>query len=523
MADFRLLLDLELRGMLGWNRFRHSRDPKERRRWLLIAVVWAFLAAMVAFYMGGLAYGLVTMGLASILPAYLTVICSVLILVFGLFRTGSLLFSQKGYDLLRALPVRPRAIVLSRLATLYLEDAALTLLLMAPAVVVCAVLTGPGLWFYLTMVPAVLLVPLLPLVAATAFGVAVSALASRMRCRSLATTLLSLVLCLVMLAGSFALGSAGEALTPEMLADLAGAVGGALGRFYPPALWLQKAAGGSLRHLLLFVALSLAAAVALVAVVSRYFDGILRRLQATSARKDYRLGTLEHRSLMAALYRRELRRYFASSVYVTNTIIGPILAVGLAAALLAAGTDVLGPLPIDITPLLPLVLTATLIMMPPAAVSVSMEGRRIWQICCLPVPMKGWLDSKLALTLTFTLPAWLISQILLTVALEPALSDGLWQWLLSLSLVVFGAVFGLTADLKLHRFDWQREEQPVKQGAAAMVGGLCNPLAALLCGAAILFCPPHLANLLKAGLTLTVLLVTLLLYRHNNWADFAKL
>ncbi len=521
MNDIRLLMGLELRGLFGWNRFRHTRDPKERRRWLLLAGVWGVLGVMIAVYMGGLAYGLIQLQLAALLPAYLTFLCSALIFLFGLFRTGSLLFSPKGYDQLRALPVRPKAIVVSRLAMLYAEDAALTLALLTPAVVVCGVLTAPGPWFWLTMGLGVLLIPLLPLTAAAALGVLVAALAARMRRKTLARTALSLVLCLGILALSVSLGGL-ETVTPEQLADLAGLVNGLFARLYPPALWMGSAAAGEPVRLVPFAALSLFAALLLTAVTSRRFDSILRRLQATSARKDYRLGRLQAGALLPALYRRELRRYFASTVYVTNTIPGPILAVAMAAALCITGVDSLPPLPVDIRPLLSLLLAAVLNMMPPTAMSVSMEGKQIWQIQCLPVPAGLWLKSKLLVSLTFALPAWLISQVLLTLALKPTLPELLWQWLLPLVLVAFCNLFALWVDGKLHRFDWQREEQPVKQGASAMIGGLCGSLICLLCGLPLLLLPDGI-HLLRAVLCLLLIALSLLLDRRLRTVDLSKL
>ncbi len=522
MADLRLLLGLELRGMFGWNRFRHSRDPRERRRWLLMAAAWVFVGLVLMGYMGMLALGLVAAGLGRILPAYLTVICSALILVFGLFRTGSLLFSPKGYDQLRALPVRPRAIVLSRLATLYVEDAALTLLILLPAAVVYGALTAPGLPFYLTMALGALLIPLLPLCAATAFGVVAAAISARMRRKNLAGTVLTLVFGLGVMALSFSLGTVSEELTPDQLADLAGTLGTVLGSLYPPARWLGEAAQGSLPGLLLFAGVSLAAAALLLAVVSRYFDGILRRLQTTSARKNYRLGALERQSLTKALYRRELRRYFASTVYVTNTIIGPILAVAMSAALLVLGADSLPPLPFDPRPLLPLAVTATLTMMSTASVAVSMEGRQIWQSQCLPIPTKCWLQSKLQVSLTLTLPAWLVCQVLLAVALRPALPQLAGQGLLTLALTVFAPVFGLWVDVKLHRLDWQREEQPVKQGASAMIGGLLPALLCLLCAGGLAALPGH-TGLPQGLLCLPVAVLTAFLYRQSCKTDLAAL
>ena len=43
--------------------------------------------------------------------------------------------------------------------------------------------------------------------------------------------------------------------------------------------------------------------------------------------------------LIAALYRREFKRYFASGIYVTNTIMGPVMGTLMAIALCFAGME----------------------------------------------------------------------------------------------------------------------------------------------------------------------------------------
>ena len=82
-----------------------------------------------------------------------------------------------------------------------------------------------------------------------------------------------------------------------------------------------------------------------------------------------------------AMVRRELKRYFASSIYVTNTIIGFILMAAASVALFIMGPGKLETAlgyPGLITRAFPLFLAGMGALISPASCSVSMEGKQWW-------------------------------------------------------------------------------------------------------------------------------------------------
>ncbi len=97
--------------------------------------------------------------------------------------------------------------------------------------------------------------------------------------------------------------------------------------------------------------------------------------------------------MLLALYKREAKCYFVSGIYVTNTIIGPIMA-------------------------------------------------------CL------------------------MAEVLLIVALQPTWSEVLWIIFIPMLYCLFATVAGISINLRLHSFDWSKEEVVVKQSAASGLGAL---------------------------------------------------
>lgn len=525
MREIRLLTALSLRGMWGFGRLRHVRDPREKRRGILLGVVWAMLGVMCVGYVSALAVGLCTLGMGALVPAYLSLLTAAVCLMLGLWRAGAMLFSAQGCDTLAAMPIRPSSVFTARFLCLYLEDLALTTLALLPGLAVYAVMDGLPLTAWLIVPLTLLLLPILPLVAAALVGTGIALLAARMRRPAIAQTLLMLAVVALSLGGSALLAPMAE-LSPDALGDLAQTVGDLIATLYPPADWGGRAiAGGELLPLLALGALSLLVLAAFCLPVAPRFFAIVAKIAAVGRREGSTAATQAQKGQLHALWMRELRRYFASSIYVTNTIIGPLMAAALAIALCVVGIDAITsqiPLPVDLRRAIPFALAGIAAMMPPAAVAISMEGKDVWLLKTLPVPMRTVIDAKLAATLTVAGPGTLVTGLICTVALREIGFAALWGLLAPAVGLLFTTVFALTVDRALHRFDHPSEAVTVKQSASAGIGGLLAPLFCFAGALAVALTPEGWQDAACAGICLLLSLVAALLYRRLGRDDIAK-
>ncbi len=520
MREIRTLFLLELRSLFGINRFLHTKDKKEKKRVLLLSLVWMLLIVMIFCYVGALTFGLCTLGLSEIVFAYLITLSSLLILFFGIFTAGGRIFGGRGYDILASMPIRQRTLVISRFLGLYTEDLLFTLVIMLPGILVYGVMARSALGFYAIALLGTMLIPTIPLVISTLIGTLIMALSSHMKNKSMMQTLLMVQLVVGVLIGSFSLGNASDELTPDALARLAEYIGSFIARVYPPAVWLGEAMTDfRLIMLLVFVLVSLAVMTVAICIASLVFFSVMRRLGSIAARHDYKIGEMESRSLGKALYFREMKRYFSSSIYVTNTIIGPIMGTILSAALCFFGMDAITdaiPLALDMTGIMPFLFAGVFCMMTTTSVSISIEGCRFWIIRSLPIPTKALLDAKILWNLSLMLPFYLVSTIFMIIAAKPRLLDALWLCLVPASLILFSVVFGITVNLKLHSFDWENEATVVKQSLPAMLGGFAGFFLSVLSAGVLLLVPARRGDMAKLMLCLILWTGTVCLYRHNN-------
>ncbi len=527
MNEIKLLILLELRSFYGINKFIYTSDQKFKTRYKRLSIAWIILIGMLFFYVGGLSFGLCSLGLSAIVPAYLIVISSLMIVFFGIFTAGNRIFAQKGYDILASMPIKSGSIVISRFTGHYLVDLALTVAIMLPGLAVYGYLMRPSILFYVFALIGVLFVPVIPLVIATIFGTVITAVSSRMKNKSIAQSALSVLIIVGVMFLSFASGNMTESFTEEQFINLANTISSTFSRIYPPAVWLGEAiVGAKALKLLVFAGLSLAVMALALFIIAKNYESVIRRLGSFSAKHNYKIGKMESRSIIKTMYMREAKRYFASSIYVTNTIVGPILAAIMSVAICIVGFDTLKssfPFEIDIAGILPFAFSAVFTMMTTTSVSISMEGRQFWVIKSLPITAKALFDSKILFNLSLMLPFYIISQIAFIIALKPTVTEILWLLLIPASVMLFVTVFGITVNLKFHSFDWENEVAVVKQSMSAAIGGFAGFFLSLILGVAVFVTPLAFVNIAKLAVLILLFTATVILYKSNSKAKLENL
>lgn len=524
LKQIKTLAKLELSNLYNLNVFRLTRDKNIRRRFLLLAVSFAILAVMLICYMGGLSYGLILLGLSEVVPVYLITIASVITLFFGIFKAGGVIFRKNGYDTLSALPLTPTAIVISRFLRMYVENLPFAMAVLLPGLAVYGWLLHPGISFYVSGILALLMIPLLPVALSSLAGALITGIASRMKHKSLVSAALSILIILGVLLSSSSLTALEETtITPEMLKDLSAVVLNIFKKLYPPAVWIGNSiVGGDFAQALLCLAFSLGIFAAVIALVSANFHSICRKLYSTSARHNYQMTSLQKNTVLVSLCKREFKRYFSSGIYVTNTIMGPLMGLVFSGAIFFVGADSLTEalqIPFDILPWIPFVLAGIFCLMTTTSVSISMEGKNWWIVKSLPLPTKAILDAKILMNLLLILPFFLISEVLLILALKPALINLLWLLLIPTGLILFSVVYGITINLYFPVLNWDNEAAVVKQSASSLIGGMGGFLLAIMCAVITALIPGSYRNLGNLLLCALLLGLTAWLYRKNNRTD----
>lgn len=523
------LCRLQLVNLFGINEFLHTKDKGKKGRYLGLAVVWIMLIAMAAFYVGAFSYGLIMMEIADIVPMYLYAVASLLILIFSFFKAGSTLFAAKGYEMLVSLPVSRTAIIVSRFVSMYVINLLVELIILLPGIAVYSFFTAPSPVFYLVFLLGSLCLPLLPLTISSIFGALITAISARAKHKSLTETILMLAIVIGVMAGSMFLSENESQMTEEMLKNIAEILLDQIGRIYPLSIWFHKALFGDMRALFMLLAVPTAIFALFVAVLQKHFHTICIAIHAVSTKNNYQMTKLQKSSHVVALWRKELKRYFASSIYVTNTVIGYVMATLLSAGILVLGIEQiaqgmgLSGEKATLVSCLPFGLSCVLCITSISACSISMEGNTFWQIQSLPVTAKEVFDSKILVNLTVVMPFYVVSELLLTLAVKPIGLDFVWLWGVPLCYILFSSVVGITVNLAFPVLKWENEVRIVKQSASMTVTMLIGVLTGVVPLLGIVYVGRAYAGWISLMTVVSLLIITSLLYRRNNKMSLIKI
>ena len=475
---------------LGGAKGAYGKMKSGKGKTVLFAVLYLYLIAVFLFMFfamfSAIAEVFYSMGLGWFYFSFFAMTAFVLMFIFSVFTAKAQLFEAKDNELLLSMPIKPSAVLASRMLSLLLTNFAFELMVAAPAAVawclVCPVTVTGAVAFVLVC----LALPFFSLAVSALFGWLLAMLTARVRRKSLVSTVASLLF----LAAYFYVYSNINTILTAFITN-AGAIAASISAALP-IYWMGMAmAEGELLSLVLSLACLLIPFALVYMVLAKTF---IRT--ATMKRGGAKLRYVKRegrvKSPFSALLRREGARLLSSSGYIMNAAMGAVLSVALAAVLLIKGGELMAnfALPSEMAKLIPAVSLAALCTICStvtiSASSVSLEGKHLWIVKSMPVPAATVLRAKLALHLLVSAPALLLAQIACCIVFKPS---GLMLVLTIVLPQAFGllmALVGLWANLCHPRLDWQNEMQPVKQGAAVaitMFGGMGFVIIPVVAGA----------------------------------------
>lgn len=469
LNEIKVLTKIQLCNFFGINEALKSKDAKSRNKIYTTVIAFIILAIMLCTQVGGSTYALITFGMESVIPSMVGSTVSGMALLLSIFRAGPTLFSKKAYEMTVCLPVKIISIVISRFMNLYIYNLIFSTVIIGSSVSVSAFCGNQSLIFYPTMILGIFIIPLLPILLATVIGTVGYYFASKVSKKNLVNMLWQVgIIAIVIYFTSSTPGSITEDIAGQLSQQMIESE-----RFYPLLKLFSRGVNGNILYFLLFAAISIGLTLGVLILISKFYKKICVGITSTVAKRNFKMSKQKSRGVLKTLYLRETKRYFSSSTYVMNTIIGFILAAlaGIALAFLGIESlcEEIGIPYWILTRILPLVLGTLCNTMPITAASISIEGRNFWLIKSLPITMKNVANAKILLNLTFAIPACLIGSTGLYFALGGNIIDVIFIYLIPLVIVLFGSVTGLYMNILNPVLDWDSEVVPVKQSKASMM------------------------------------------------------
>ena len=471
-----LLTKLQLTGLLGINRARHSTDPRTRRKAAGGIAAFVIVGALLLLYIAVFALGLCSMGLTKQAPGTAIALASVITFFFSLLQGHSVLFAVKDYDMLLSLPVSKASVVGSRMLCAYLVNLLFCVGVMLPVSVIFFIFDGFSAANLAVILAATLCAPLLPVVVATALSTLITAATAGFRFKNLLQSIVGILFIVLIMIGSFSFSfsmntdpAAGVTVIADVLTKY----------IYPPALLVNMTVTGeALWGIFAFIGISLAAGGAFVAAVSPFYTKINSALFNHGARVGYKKGDVKRASAFAALCKREWKRLFSSSAYLLNGVSGTVLLIlaGIALlfvdvrtvidALLAEAATEAPEVAEVLQRCLPYMAAGLAVlfigMSCPSASALSMEGKSRGILFSMPVSARTIFFAKALPTFALNFAGGAFVSVVFCAKIGAAW-DG-WLALLGTCLVfsAFTAIGGIWLNYKNPKYEWTTEQEVVK-------------------------------------------------------------
>lgn len=509
-----LLVKVQLVGQL--------KGKKKSTASLLVLAAYIFVGLIIAAYSFLFSFSLGAAGMGRMIPGYALMLTSLITLFFTTLKANGVLFAYKDYDLLMALPVKTETVIASRFAVMYLMNLLFMLVVMIPMGAGYAIWESPGVAFYPMWILGILAAPLIPTTIATVVGALIILLTSRFRHANLLATVFTIALTCGILAASMGLGGMDEeALAAVDLGKLGSMMLDMIYRIYPPTILFGKGVtDGNILFFGAFVGISVVWYLVFAKLVSIRYKSMNTALMTWHTRSDYKLGTLKSASPVAAICKKEARRFFGCPVYATNMGIGVVMMLLFGVMLVVMGPEKLGDW-MDIpgmdqflARILPYLISMFQCMSCTTCVSLSLEGKNLWILQSLPLETKTVFKGKILFNLFLTVPAGLA--VSLAAAVRFPMSWGMRGLVILIPAVyaVFTSVLGMYFNVKLARYDWSSETVIVKQSASSLAGIFSGFLNGLIPMVIVLVLPEGLAQAVMFILAAVEGALAYLLFRH---------
>lgn len=508
MRNFWTILRASLINSLAINKIFKNSQNRLRSIILLIIIGIAGLAmmALFAFYMYFFEIAFVSAGKPEIILLVGIVSWALMSAVMTIARANGYLFKAKDFEMLMALPIKPQAIIASKLVNLLLINYFMMFFTYLPALFIYAIFNSTGLTFWLLAVTAILFIPLLPVTICGVIAYLIGFIPIKRKLKNFATIIISLVFIFVVM-----LGSMGAQVIESDPLGFTESIVNTLNKAYFLAPYVFLGIQGNINQYLIFIAISVIPFIGFIFLVGQNYHKTNTTTVTGDVVKDFQLSEAKVTGQTEAMFSKEIKKYFGTPMYLLNTIVGPLLSLIMLILLITkTGEFVDFDTEIDdqmFTLIIIGLLTFMVSLTSTTSCSLSLEGKNFWIIKSAPIPTKTVFMGKIFVNIVITLPIILIDGIIVAIFLKFSLFNVLMIILIPSLFAISISILGLYANLLIPRFDYDQEIKAIKQSISVLVTMAFSFIITILLVGAIVLGLVVLSNALWAYLFITLLAV----------------
>ncbi|MFA5602769.1 MAG: hypothetical protein WDA21_03425 [Bacilli bacterium] len=437
----------------------------------LIASLILYLLGTVTFYAYMASDFLEKYNMLPFLLIIFFILSITMTFTFTLYSAKAGLFNTNDNDMLFSMPIKSNTILMSRLLNLIISNLLMAFFFMLPAVVIYDIKTVVPSTYYLLVFISIILLPVIPTILACLIGYVIARLTAKSNKKNWFEIIISFIFILTIMAGS---GYAPTILR-HIVNDMELVLKILKYGFYPIYLISKVFLEYDLLSILIFIVINIGIFSLFMFILNRKYKSIILKLGEHKTASNYNITSLKPGSIKKALFKKDLKRYFSSPIYVFNTGFGQVLIfIMVIASFFINQNKIYELLEVNAGQATPFMMLAAMVtfvvfMTDTASASISIEGKNFWILKSLPLEPKKILNSKLLLNLFIALPILLISLIVLKFTFILTFIQLLVLMILAVLSSFMISQFGLLVNLKFPKMDAINDVVVVKQSMSVII------------------------------------------------------
>ncbi|MDU1312627.1 MAG: ABC transporter permease [Clostridium septicum] len=476
MSNLFSLLKANFINSIGINKILKEKRVTERYKSIFILVSMVVVAILLVYvgikYFSLIADVLEASGNIDILLCLVFLASTAFIFFTSIYKAQGVLFSVKGLDMLMSLPITSTTILASKVINLLLLNYLLLIFVLIPPALVYFSRVDLSYLFFIYLFVGLIFMPLTPVIIASIIAFILSYIATKVKFKNLVLNIGTFAFFIGIMAISFKL----QHILNSILINSKSIID-AFKKIYPPAYYFSQGVTNlDIKSLSMFIILSIIPFIIFLAIFNKVFKNINSKLGESFKKSNYKLIELKASSPIKALLKKEIKRYFSSSIYVVNTLVGLVLITMFSISCLLFGRDILElilKIQVDkeMIPLALIVfLSGAVSLSCTTQNSISIEGKNLWILKSLPLEVMDIFKGKIGLNLMILIPTIFINAVILIFTFNLSLVNMIWVISIPIIYSILISIIGLIINLYFPKFDWISEVTVVKQSLSSFLG-----------------------------------------------------
>ncbi len=537
MSNLTTLLKVNLRESLDKRKFKAN---KKQQAFLVYIIIMAILfIGLSTFYSIIYASSFKLEGMVDkIYTLSLTFFAAATFMTF----TSSLskmqtIFVSSDYDILSALPIKKRDIVLSKVFNLYVIELLISLVLLLPNSIVNCCFSGN--FIYLLLIPLAFVAPAFPMLIALLLVALIELLIKSQKIKTIISALGTISIFIVIFAFAFMSGfSSGGNGTTTALSTI-----GSVSKYINPSLFfLEYAFTDNYLWFIPYVASNLVLLIVVLGIVIKAFNKIHNNMMITklnSQNKKYKAKHLVYRSQAKQIRHMTIKNFFRNKNAIMQSSIGLIMTIVMTIAIVIAvmagvftRTNDQGKTVNILDDLKPYVFvlivffTFFVSIMPPSATAISSEGMNFNILKSVPLDFKAYLREKLFFSFIVLLVPTMISAILIAVFIPQTIFSIIMTLVLPIVFCFFISAYTLIINSAFPYLNWKEEIEIYKYHKSTIITVFTDmgiSIGSIILVVFLAFINPYLAGLVIVGIYLVLSIVLYIILMKVSSKKLANL